>query len=988
MTATPIDVSGVGLRLPPDLVDTAGVWSHLLSSGSSRGRVRPGPGGDRSLTTPGDGAPEGLLASIGDFDPAAFGISRAEAQVMDPQQRLLLEATWECLGDAGYSWTALRGQSVGVFVGAYAQDWLLTLAASGERLNAAAGSGASMSMLANRLSYLLDITGPSMVVDTACSSSLTAVHLAVQAIERGECDRAVVAGVSLAHDPTFGALTRASLPLSPTDRCRPFDSEADGIVRGEGLVVLLLERAEVSRGGRHGRIVGSALGHGGRTNGITAPSATGQADTMRRALAGARTSPRSVRYVEAHGTGTVLGDPIEAAALRAVYADPQRPCFVGSVKSTFGHLEAAAGLVGLLNALLVAEHGIVPPQQGFAQENPAANLAASAMPVSPVASPILAEPGSYLTAVSSVGFGGSIVHVVLAPAAPPSLTTAAPQGEGAVLLLSATTAESLTAQRDAVRARAAALTAPQLAEVAARQSRVAPALPRRLGWAGRDAHELRDVVAGTAGGDAERRTYEGAGVVMVFSGQGASWPAMGRDLWALPRLRPLVDRLEAEVHEVAGWSLSERLTGEVDLDTESAQICTTAVQLAIVELLAVRGVRPAVVVGHSMGEVTAAVVSGALSSRAAFAVLASRARTIEAAARGGAMVSLALDRPTVEELVAGSPDELAVGAVNSPTTTVVSGTRAAVAALAEACTEQQVRATLLPVDYAFHGPALRGCTVACEETASAPDVPWVSTVTGQEVQSPPEQQYWSANVREPVNLVDAVTRAVGLTGASVVVEVSPRPVLLGDLGRTVHESVTVVPTMLPQQAPAQWLPQVVVELFRSGVPVDAAALVGWTPPPGPALPPAWQRSRYWPGAPAPAVPAGASPPRAGTAAGAGAGPGVTVGLTELAGFIAQRVAAALDDVNADRVPLDEPLAVWDLSSLAVVSIRNAVEQRFGLVAPLPVLLRPDLSPLALARELGAVPDVESPAQLLARVDELTDDEVTHLLQQLDTGSAT
>lgn len=979
-----VDVSGIGLRLPPDLVDTAGVWDHLVAGRASRHRVHTGPGGSRSLSGDGAPAPEGLLSSIAELDAAAFGISRSDARVMDPQQRLLLEATWECLGDAGYSWTSLRRQSVGVYVGAYAQDWLFTLAASGERVNAAAGSGASTSMLANRLSYLLDVTGPSMVVDTACSSSLTAVHLAAQAIAHGECDRAVVAGVSLAHDPTIGAITRASLPLSATDRCRPFDVEADGIVRGEGLVVLLLERPAVSRGGRHGRILGSAVGHGGRTNGITAPSATGQVDAMRRALARAGVEPEAVHYVEAHGTGTILGDPIEASALRTVYAHPARPCHVGSVKSTFGHLEAAAGMTGLLTALLVATHRVVPPQQGFTAESPAVRLAAHGLPVLPVARPI-DTAGEALTAVSSVGFGGSITHVVLAPGRRQRPCAVADDGEGAVLLLSASTAESLTAQRAAVRARTATLTGPGLGELLDRQSRTAASLPRRLGWAGTGAADLREAVSRDPGGSTDRRTHEGPGVVMVLSGQGSSWPAMGEDLWRLPRLAPLVERWEAEVLDVAGWSLATRLRGDVDVDTESAQICTAAVQLAVVELLAARGVAPAAVVGHSMGEVTAAVVSGVLTSREGFALLAARARAIEAVAAGGAMVSIALDRATVEVMIAGRQDELVVGAVNSPTTTVVSGERHAVAALHATCTEEGVRATLLPVGYAFHGPALRGCAVECADATTGPTLPWVSTVTGEEVRTPPGRAYWSANVSEPVLLAAAVSRAVALTGASIVLEVAPRPVLTGDLGRTVHESIAVVPTMTAGQSPHEWLPRAVVELFRSGVPVDAAALVGRTPPPGPVLPPAWQRATYWPGdhaAPGPGTTAALAPTARATSA---------VGLTELAEFIAQRVAAALDDV--DSVPLDEPLAVWDLSSLVVVSVRNAVEDRFGIVAPLPVLLRADLSPRALARELGASPDADDDAEtslahVLSRVDELTDDEVTVLLAELAPGRTT
>lgn len=1016
---TDIAIAGLGLRLPPDINDADQFWEVLTSGRSVSGLTSSGPDGRRTPAD-GDGATGGLRRGIDEFDPLPFGIGMAEATDIDPQQRLVLESTWDCLADAGIGWNGLRGRSVGVFAGAYAQDWLLTQARSGAPFSGYVGTGTAHSMLANRLSYLLDVHGPSLAIDTACSSSLTALHLAIGALQREECELAVVTAVALGFDPTYRSMTTSALPFSPRGMCRPFDAAADGIIRGEGAVTLLLE-LDRTRGNRRSRatLLGSAVNHDGRTNGLTAPSTAAQTRLLRTALADAGVRASDVGYLEAHGTGTVLGDPIEARAIAAVYCadevDRDAPLLIGSVKGALGHLEAAAGLAGVAVAVLSLQHREVPAQPGFAQINPAIDLRAGSLAVPQQRQPL--QPGQ-LVAVSSFGFGGSNAHVVLGPAGPQEIGATEHEDDPAalhVLTLSAADADSLRARRELARQRLAAADAEH--DVVRRTTRADAAHRYRFAWsAGSDA-DLACAVQEQAGGRGTGRISPAsrAGAVWVFSGQGSRWSGMAAELLRVPRLRASWQRWEHEVHRATGWSLTEVLTRdesgpERSSSTTEDQVTIAAVQLALAELLISWGHRPTAVVGHSMGEVTAAVASGALTSAQGFLLLARRGQWIESAAAGGRMLALALPAAEVSTWI-DCRTGVDIAAVNGPRSTVVSGPAESIATLAEALARAGVPARPLDVGYGFHSRLLDAVLPldrATEDLGVPGSIPQYSTVTGRSLDLRREPDYWWRNVREPVRFADALTTALAETGARCVVELAPRPVLQHDIhaiaeGTLPDESVLVLPATRRGASLSATLGTLASGLYCHGIDLDAAALAPaprtWTAP----VPYGWQRRRFWPETDerrdqGPAADHRPAPPRD-VASSVAAMPTPTHDAEVLAAQIRDHICALVSETLDEHpiVSADVPLGDWDLESLAIVTLRNAVEQRFGVSVPLSALFRSP-TPRQLAALLVSVDPPETslaidpsepidPSELADPLDSLTDAELESLLAGLEASSA-
>lgn len=589
------------------------------------------------------------------------------------------------------------------------------------------------------------------------------------------------------------------------------------------------------------------------------------------------------------------------------------------------------------------------------------------------------------------------------PPPPTEPDTSVPDGdEGHVLLTSAASADAVEHRRRALLSAWSDRGDDPVAASAVRESRVSSRTAFRGAWTGRDVAELRDdLTTRSAPSDPAPRGRNR--VLFVFSGQGSSWVGMGKELWDLPALGPSVEKWEGEVRSLCGWSLRERVADDPDRDTETTQICTFAVQLAVAELLSWRGVIPDAVLGHSMGDVTAAVVSGAIDLAAGFAILKARSATIEQHARGGRMASVRAPREAVAEVI-GNRDDITVGLVNGPEATVISGAAEAVDEITEALRADDVRVTPLPVDYAFHGPALRrGAHVDVPAVTRTPQIPWFSTVTGKAMGTPP-QDFWTRTVSDTVLFADAVEEAASEADCRIVVEIAPRPVLTGHLARMVGRDATIVPTMAAEQSPSEWMPRTVADLWLAGIRVPAGTLAGPGVGPGPVLAPAWRRRRLWP--------AGPGEPRAGREAverpvvknrgrvrgdlGQTARPVAertprtadAPSVQELAEFIATQAAAHVEGAIVDRLPLDVPLSEAEIPSLAVVTVRNAIESRFGLRVPLPVLLSGD-SPKVLARALGAVDheppviDVEHLESTLARLNELSPDEIKELLHELD-----
>ncbi|MFC5829636.1 type I polyketide synthase [Nonomuraea insulae] len=934
----PIAVLGAGVRLPGDVADLEAYWDLLRDgvdavtpSVDTLDGHRPKPA-DR----PENGRWAGLLTDVDGFDAAFFGISAAEAAKMDPQQRLALEVAWEAMEDAGLPLETLQRTRTGVFLGVYNSDYLTLQYDEPATINTYTAPGGAHSVLANRLSYLLDLRGPSMAVDTACSSSLMAVHLAVRALRQGDCDIALAGGVNVILNPISTLVTEKVLPMAPGGRCRTFDAAADGIIRAEGCGVLVLTReslaADRRMGGRVRAVIrGTAANHDGRTNGLTAPNPRAQADLLRSALDDAGVRPEEVTYIEAHGTGTPLGDPIEVEALREVYGGGSLPCALGSVKTNFGHQEAAAGVTGLIKAMLVLEHEQVPPNVHLRRLNPEIDLAGSRLAAPAELTGLAREEHAPLAAVSSFGFGGANAHAILQ--APP----ASPEADGAlgklVLPLSARDPAALVALARAYADRLAGCDAEQAAAVCAAAGTRRTHMAYGLCLTAEDPAELVTRLGEVEGGRGAIPARPPR-VAFVFSGQGSQWPGMGAELLRRePVVAAEVAECDAVVRELAGWSVLEQLTdGDRLAETEVAQVAIGALQLGLAALWRSWGVEPSAVTGHSMGEVVAACAAGALTRAQTFDLLLRRARRTEEGAAGGAMASIALPPDRVRALI-GS-DRVGIGAVNGPRSTVVSGERQAVVALCSQAERLGATVRRLPARYGFHSPMLDGQDelLAAELAHLRPGrgtVPMYSTVTGALIDTEHlNAAHWGRNLRDAVRFSPAVS-AIAATGVTVFVEIGPHPVLLRDLGETLEEAgvrYRAVGSLRRGRPAADTLDRSLADLYRAGLEVDWAAVLGEAPAgvPLPAYP--WQRRRHW---------LGEAPQRADLAA--------TVPLAEradtIALFVRRRIADALGLDDVEQVPPDRPLADFNLESLVIVELKGQAESELGVSVPLQALLR-------------------------------------------------
>ncbi|MER7732197.1 type I polyketide synthase [Streptomyces erythrochromogenes] len=873
----PVAIIGIGCRFPG--ADGPEAFWKLLEGGvDAVGRV---PDGRFARWGRGDGGTDragvgGFLDGVGGLDLDFFGIGEHEAATMDPQQRLLLEVAWEAVEDAGIDPYSLAGSDTGVFVGISSSDYREVLANS-PSADAYSLLGGASGVAAGRLSYVLDLRGPSLSVDTACSSSLVAVHLACEAVRRGECGLAVVGGVNVILTPAITEAFDNSGVMAPDGRCKAFSARADGYVRSEGAgAVVLKPLSEALRDGdRVSAVVrGSAVTSDGRTNGLLAPGRRAQEDVVRRALAGAGARPSEVGYVEAHGTGTAIGDQIEAAALGTVLNQGRaadRPCAIGSVKSNLGHLEAAAGIAGLIKVALSFEHGALPPSLHCAEPNPDIDFAGLGLRVqtslrrweSPAE-----EPG--LAGVSSFGFGGTNAHAVLGPApSPEPEPEPEPEqraGDGhpvRVLALSAGTEAALRAQAAGHAAWAAGVDARELA----RGTAAATLLRGRGGPRGRgfraafafaDTEELRTRLREPF--TAARAGADGAGAVFVFPGQGAQWLGMGRALMeSEPAFDLAVSRCEQAFAPYVDWSLREVLAGEgaaapllerIDV----VQPALFAVQVALAALFRSWGVRPAGVVGHSMGEVAAAHVAGALRLEDAARIVCRRSALMMRHRGRGAMALVSLPVTDVRKALEPYGERLSLAAHNAPGTTVVSGDTGAVDAFMSAMAAQDVFCRRVQVDVASHCALLEDLREDLTDELSglsprASTAAFYSSLTGEPLDTQAlDAGYWWRNLREPVLFADAV-RTAGEAGHRVFLEMSPHPLLSVSVAECLEpedddRSVAAVPAMRRADVRAPY--EAVAALFEAGCAIDWSAFFGGRPRAGARLPSyPWQRQEHW-----------------------------------------------------------------------------------------------------------------------------------------------
>jgi acyl transferase domain-containing protein/aryl carrier-like protein len=893
--AEPIAVVGIGCRFPGGADAPERFW-HLLREGTDTIREVPGERWpieefyDPDPSTPGKMSTRwgAFLDSVDAFDAAFFGITPREAARMDPQQRLFLEVAWEALESAGQTRERLSGSRTGVFAACYQTDYARLLEANRDVLDAHTGTGTAHSIVANRLSFLLNLTGPSITVDTACSASLVAAHLACQSLRAEECDLAVTGGVNLILAPEMTiALSKWGF-MAPDGRCKTFDARADGFVRGEGCGVVVLKRLSdaLADGDRVLAVIrGSAVNQDGRTNVLTAPSGLAQRDVLRRALDAGHVAAADVDYVEAHGTGTVLGDPIEVEALRDVYGVPRadgRRCLLGSVKTNIGHLEAAAGVAGLIKAVLCLQHGAIPPVVHFQRLNPHVSLDGSCLAIPTDLHPWPAGGRRRFAAVSSFGVGGTNAHLVLeeAPAIPD--VDVEPAAMPVLLPLSAHSPRALRAQVGAYRdllAAAHAAGSSQLAAIchtaAVRRTHHAHRLAVWAGSAADMASMLTAHLDGrVVGGLCTSGTPESApSVVFVFSGQGPQWWAMGRELLrnGAAEFRTAVGQCDAAIRAHAGWSVLEALLAEETAsrlhETQVAQPAIFTLQVALASLWRSWGIVPDALIGHSVGEVAAAHVAGALSLEDAARVVTHRGRIMQQATGKGRMAAVETQPDVVARVIAGHADVLAVAAVNAPRSVVLSGDPAALERVLQQLRESGVTHRMLPVDYAFHSPQMTPLQAELADalaglTARRADLALISCVTGDRLHGDElGAAYWARGIRDPVRFSTAVDVALDRdpTGerAGVFLEIGPHPVLgtsvvacLAERGRRGE----ALPSLRRGRGDRATLLTSLAALYVRGATVSWHTVQATTARPVELPPYAWQRSRVWiPGASAPAV---------------------------------------------------------------------------------------------------------------------------------------
>lgn len=869
-----VAIVGIGCRFPGGVHDATSFWEFLLNKGdgivempSNRWSVDkyydPDPDAPGRMYTRRGGF---LTDSLWDFDPEFFGISPREASIMDPQQRLLLEVSWEALDDAGLA-GAVAGRAVGVYVGAFTSDHAMSQVARPARpfISGHTPTSYSFTLLSNRISYALNLQGPSMTIDTACSSSLVAFHQGTRAIVGGECDLALVGGVNAMLQPeTFISMCKGRF-LSVDGRSKAFDASADGYGRGEGAGIVVLKRLDAARrdGDRIYAVVsGTGSNQDGRTIALPVPNAAAQEALARRVHEDAGIAPHEIAYVEAHGTGTSVGDPLEMSALGKVYGAVDgrtEPLPVGSVKASIGHLEAAAGIASVIKSALTVHHRTIVPQAWLETLNPEIPFDDLNLRVATEVQPIPDRYEKARVAVNSFGYGGTNAHVILQEA-PESMRRerrepvfpvlpVSGRNEAAVRALAGRFAELVDGGADLD------------ALVAASWTRRAHH-PFRAAFDFSDADDLLTKLQSFASGEGRSPTRAIAGdaarPVFVFSGMGPQWWGMGRELLQSDGAFAHTARaIDEEFTSIAGWSIIEELLRPEEesrvTSTEFAQPANFLVQVALVAELATLGVHPAAVVGHSVGEVSAAYVSGALGLHDALRVSYHRAR-LQATTRGtGGMLAVGLSETDASAAIpVGEP--ISVAAVNSPAAVTLAGDDEAIARLQESLTEAGTFARTLQVEVAYHShlmdPILDEVrSVLADLEPRTPSLPLYSTVLGGRVCGPDwDADYWCRNVREPVRFADTLTNIVA-DDHRVFLEVGPNPVLSGNIREILiraGETGTSIGTLVRKEGDHVSLRRAFAELYAAGG-VDGSSVPGlssMTPHVElPAYP--WQKTRVW-----------------------------------------------------------------------------------------------------------------------------------------------
>lgn len=1016
----PVAVIGVGCRFPGDIDGPERLWDFLTEKKCA---ITAYP--DRGFTNAGTFAESGgFLKDVAGFDNRFFDIPPDEALRMDPQQRLLLEVSWEALEHAGIIPESLRLSRTGVFVGVSSTDYVRLVSASAQQKSTIwDNTGGSSSIIANRISYFLDIQGPSIVIDTACSSSLVAVHLACRSLRTWDCDIALVGGTNVLISPEpWGGFREAGI-LSQTGCCHAFDKSADGMVRGEGCGVIVLQRLSDAR--LEGRrilaiLTGSAVNQDGKSNGIMAPNPSAQIGVLENACKSARVDPLEIGYVEAHGTGTSLGDRIEAHALGMVFGRKRPgsgPLMIGSIKPNIGHLEGAAGIAGLIKAVLMVERGSLLPSGGFTEPNPAIPFTELGLRVVDELQEWPVVAGRPRRAgVSSFGFGGTNAHVIVEEAGSVGADTVSGRadvggsGGGVVAwVISGKTASALAAQAGRLGRYVRARPALDVVDVGYSLVSTRSVFDHRAVVVGQTRDELLAGLAGVVAGRPEAGVVCGVGkpagkTAFVFAGQGSQWLGMGSELYAAyPVFAEALDAVVDELDRHLRYPLRDVIWGhDQDLlnTTEFAQPALFAVEVALYRLLMSWGVRPGLVLGHSVGELAAAHVAGALCLPDAAMLVAARGRLMQALPAGGAMFAVQAREDEVAPMLG---HDVSIAAVNGPASVVISGAHDAVSAIADRLRGQGRRVHRLAVSHAFHSalmePMIAEFTaVAAELSVGLPTIPVISNVTGQLVADDfASADYWARHIRAVVRFGDSV-RSAHCAGASRFIEVGPGGGLTSLIEASLADAQIVsVPTLRKDRPEPVSVMTAAAQGFVSGMGLDWASVFSGYRPKRVELPTyAFQHQKFWL-APAPSV----SDPTAAGQIGASDGGAELLASSGFAARLAGRsadeqLAAAIEVVcehaaavlgrdGAAGLDAGQAFADSGFNSLSAVELRNRLTAVTAVTLPATAIFDHP-TPTELAQYLitqidGHGSSAAAAANPAERIDALTD----LFLQACDAG---
>jgi acyl transferase domain-containing protein/NAD(P)-dependent dehydrogenase (short-subunit alcohol dehydrogenase family)/acyl carrier protein len=855
----PIAIIGMGCRFPAGGNDARSFWKILRNGIDTVGEIPPERWQVDALASPDEDAPgkiytrsAALLEDIDRFDPNFFGISPREAVKMDPQQRLLLEVGWEALENAGQASERLSGSATAVFVAMNGDDYahLMSRAAGMDAIDLYFGTGVARSIAAGRLSYVFGFKGPCVSLDTACSGSLVAVHLACQSLRMKECRMAMAGGVTLIITPDGHIIGSNGKMLSPDGRCKTFDDSADGYVRGEGCGIVILKRlsdAVADRDNILAVIRGTAINQDGRSGGMTAPSGPAQEEVIGKALENGGLTPADVAYVETHGTGTILGDPIEVQALANVYGrhhSQEKPLYIGAVKTNVGHLEAAAGIAGLIKAVLILQHGEIPPNLHFHRPNSHIPWGQLPIRVPTQSMPWPAHAKRRVVGVSSFGFSGTNSHIVMEEAPPSAEPKAGFERPAHLLSLSAKSTGAL--DRLVLRyidhlQHHPGLSVGDLCYSAngGRQHQ-----SHRLAIIGSDLSELQTSLSALRdnGSAPEALQGESAGggtapVAFLFTGQGAQYIGMGKSLYQTqPVFRRTLDRCNELLRPYLDRSLLSVLYTSSDAETDAQELlhqtaytqpALFAIEYALCALWRSWGIEPGALMGHSVGEYVAACVAGVFSLEEGLMLIAERGRLIQELQRPGKMAAVFQADAMVAEAIVPYQATVAIAAVNGPENTVISGDAQDVDRVLQALKSNGVRYQVLDVSHAFHSPLMDPILDPFEQAAAKvgfaeAQIDVISNVTGHLVDGPQisSAAYWRRHLRSPVLYRDAVQKLYA-EGYRIFLEVGPHPNLLGMAGACIDsQKATLLPSLRRGQDDWRQILKTLGRLYVGGAAVD------------------------------------------------------------------------------------------------------------------------------------------------------------------------